>query len=122
MGGTSVTIAEAANSISGTIVVAASDRASREIRGGYSSDLMSDVIANSREGDLWVTMQRHVNIVAIAELNGLAGIVLVNGRKPEEPAVARAEEKRIPIICTELPAFEAAGILYGMGIRGRRSA
>lgn len=115
-------IAEAANSISGTIVVASSDGASREIRGGYASDLMSDVMANSREGDLWITMQRHVNIVAVAELNGLAGIVLVNGRKPEETTAARAEEKRIPIICTELPSFEAAGILYGLGIRGRRSA
>ncbi len=115
-------IAEAAKSISGTIVVAAGDGASREIRGGYASDLMSDVIANSKDGDLWVTMQRHVNIVAVAELNGLAGIVLVNGRKPEEATVARAEEKRIPIICTDLPAFEAVGILHGMGIRGRRPA
>lgn len=113
-------IAEAARSIDGTVVTAVMEAASMEVHGGYVSDLLSDVMANSREGDLWVTMQKHVNIVAVAELNGLAGIVLVNGRKPEEATAARAEEKHIPIICTELQAFEAAGILYASGVRGRR--
>jgi hypothetical protein len=115
-----VKVAEAARSIDGTIVTAAAEAESAEVRGGYASDLLSDVMANSRDGDLWVTLQRHVNIVAVAELNGLAGIVLVNGRRPEEATAARAEEKRIPIICTELQAFEAAGILYASGVRGRR--
>ena len=115
-------LAETARSIDGTVVTAAAEAASAEVRGGYASDLLSDVMANSREGDLWVTMQRHVNIVAVADLNGLAGIVLVNGRKPEEATAARAEEKRMPIICTELQAFEVAGILYTLGVRGRRSA
>ena len=48
--------------------------------------------------------------------------VVVNGRQPEEAAVARAEEEHIPIIVTELPAFDVIGILYRQGIRGRRSA
>jgi len=117
-----MTVTEAAKSISGAIVAGAGEGASNEVRGGYASDLLSDVMANSGEGDLWITMQRHINIVAVAELKGLAGIVLVNGRKPEEDTAAKAEEKRIPIICTGLPAFEAAGILYGIGIRGRRPA
>ena len=115
-------VEEAARSIGGTIVTAAAEAASTAVCGGYASDLLSDVMANSREGDLWVTMQRHVNIVAVAELKGLAGVVLVNGRKPEEATAARAEEKRIPVICTELQAFEASGILYSLGVRGRRSA
>jgi len=115
-----VKVTQAAESIGGTIVVAAAEAASREVLGGYASDLLSDVMANSREGDLWVTMQKHVNIVAVAELNGIAGIVMVNGRKPEEAAASRAEENRIPIICTDLQAFDVAGILYDMGIRGRR--
>ena len=113
-------VSEAAQSIGGIIVVAAAEAASREVLGGYASDLLSDVMANSREGDLWVTMQKHVNVVAVAELKGIAGIVMVNGRKPEEAAVARAEENRIPIICTDLQAFDVAGILCGVGIRGRR--
>jgi hypothetical protein len=102
-------------------VVAGLAAAEREIQGGYASDLLSDVMANSREGDIWITMQKHVNIVAVAQLNGLAAIVLVNGRQPEPDTIARAEENGIPIISTPLQAFEAIGILYGLGIHGRRS-
>ncbi len=93
----------------------------REVRGGYASDLLSDVIANAREGDVWVTLQKHVNIVAVAHLNGLAGIVLVNGREPEADTLARAGEERLAILVSPLPAFEAAGVLHGLGVRGRRS-
>ena len=50
------------------------------VTGGYVSDLLSDVIANSRQGDLWVTLQIHLNIVAVASLKEIAGIVIVGGR------------------------------------------
>jgi hypothetical protein len=115
-----VNVAEAVEKIGGTVVVGASVE-TREIHGGYASDLLSDVMGNSREGDLWVTMQKHVNIVAVAQLNGLAGIVLVNGRKPDPDTAARAEELSIPIISTPLQAFDVIGILYALGIHGRRS-
>ncbi len=111
-------VADAAKHIGGTLVTAAA-AAGREIQGGYASDLLSDVMANSREGDLWVTLQKHVNIVAVAQLNGLAAIVLVNGRQPEPDTVARAEEVGIPIISTPHEAFDAVGILHSMGIHGR---
>ena len=117
-----MTVAEAAGKIQGTVVAGAACAATREVRGGYASDLLSDTMGNGREGDLWVTMQKHVNIVAVAQLKSLAGIVVVNGRQPEEAAVARAEEEHIPIISTQLPAFDVAGILYSQGVRGRRSA
>lgn len=117
-----MTVAEASEQIQGTVIACAASAIVREVRGGYASDLLSDTMGNSRQGDLWVTMQKHVNIVAVAQLKGLAGIVVVNGRQPEEAAVARAEEEHIPIIVTELPAFDVAGILYDRGVRGRRSA
>ena len=53
-------------------------------------------------------------------LNGLAAIVLVNGRQPEPDTLARAEEMSIPIISTPMQAFEAIGILHSLGIHGRR--
>jgi predicted transcriptional regulator len=113
-------VAEAAQKIEG-IIVAGSAAAGREILGGYASDLLSDVMGNSRDGDVWITLQKHVNIVAVAQLNELAAIVLVNGRNPEPETLKRAEEKGIPIISTPLQAFEAIGILYNLKIRGRRS-
>jgi hypothetical protein len=114
-----VNIAEAANKIEGTLVTAKA-AAEREIQGGYASDLLSDVMGNSREGDVWVTLQKHANIVAVAQLNGLAAIVLVNGRKPEPDTISRAEEMGIPIISTPMQAFDAIGALFSMGLHGRR--
>lgn len=93
------------------------DEMEREVAGGYASDLLSDVIAGAREGDLWITLQIHQNIVAVAFLNNLAGIVIVGGREPDPETLEKAEEQDIPIMVTALPAYELAGKLYEMGIR-----
>ncbi|MEW5981409.1 MAG: serine kinase [Acidobacteriota bacterium] len=92
---------------------------SRPVLGGYASDLLSDVMANAREGDVWVTLQKHVNVVAVAQLVNLAAIVLVHGRKPDPDTVARANEHGVPILVTACSAFEAVGRLWESGLRGR---
>lgn len=92
-----------------------------EVRGGYVSDLMSDVIAHGREGDLWVTLQTHQNTVAVASLKGLAGIVLVNGREPDADTLQKAREENIALLVSALPAFELVGRLYGLGLSGIRT-
>jgi len=89
-----------------------------EVTGGYASDLLSDVIANSREGQVWVTLQIHQNVVAVASMKDLAGIILVGGREPEDDTVQKAEAEGIPIMVSNLPAFELVGRLYGLGLRG----
>ena len=90
----------------------------RPVGGGYVSDLLSDVIGHSRKDDLWVTMQVHPNIIAVAVLKELAGIVLVNGREPAAETLQQAEKEGVPILGTGLSAFELVGRLYGMGIKG----
>lgn len=89
-----------------------------QVTGGYSSDLLSDVLANSREGDLWITLQVHRNIVAVASMKGLAGIILVGGREPEDDTIEKAEQEGIPVMVSGLPAFELIGRLCNLGIRG----
>jgi hypothetical protein len=89
----------------------------REVTGGYASDLLSDVMGNAREGQLWITLQVHVNTIAVASLKGLAGVVVVGGRKPEEATLARAAAEGVPVLLTALPAFEIAGRLYSLGLR-----
>jgi predicted transcriptional regulator len=91
----------------------------RAVQGGYASDLLSDVMANSQEGDVWVTIQGHPNIVAVAALRDLAGIILANGRQPDAETLQRAEEEEMPLLCTSLPTFEVVGRLYRLGIHGR---
>lgn len=88
----------------------------REVTGGYSGDLLSDVMAHSMAGNVWITMQIHVNIVAVAVLKELSAIILVNGRQPTEDTVRKAIEENIPILQSQLPAFEIAGKLYLLGV------
>lgn len=92
---------------------------SRTVTGGYASDLLSDVMAHAEKDDLWVTLQLHQNIVAVAVLKELAGIVIVSGREPQQETLMKAEEEGVAILVTELPAFEVVGRLYQLGLRGR---
>jgi len=86
----------------------------KEITGAYVSDLLSDVMANSGDGNIWITLQTHMNIVAVAGLKNLAGIIIVGGRRPEEEIMKKAEEEKVAIMTTPMPAFEAAGKIYQM--------
>ena len=90
----------------------------REVGGGYAGDLLSDVMAHGRKDDLWLTIQVHPNIIAVAVLKDLAAILLANGREPAAETIERAEKERIPILGSAAPAYELAGRLYGLGIKG----
>jgi hypothetical protein len=89
-----------------------------DVTRGYASDLLSDVMANAREGDVWVTLQVHQNIVGIGVLKSLHGIILVRGRQPEKETVEKAEKEGIPIMVTDLPTFEVVGRLHRLGVSG----
>lgn len=83
-----------------------------DVRGGYVSDLLSDVMGNAREGDLWITLQSHSNVIAIASLKDVAGIVLVNGIEPDEAVLAKAAVEEIPVLGTTKSTYEITGLLY----------
>lgn len=89
----------------------------RVVTGGYASDLLSDVIGNAKEGFVWITFQVHLNIVAVASLKGLAGIILVNNRTPDEETLKKASEEHVAVMTSQLPAFEVVGRLYSLGLR-----
>jgi hypothetical protein len=91
----------------------------REVTGGYVSDLLSDVMGNTYQGNVWVTLQIHLNIVAVASLKGLSGIILVNDRKPDGDTMKKAVAEDIPIMTSPLPTFELVGRLYALGLRCR---
>jgi hypothetical protein len=83
-----------------------------EVTGAYTSDLLSDVIANSKESQLWITLQTHQNIVAVAKLKDLAGIIVINNREPEEETLRKANEEGINVFQTSESAFVISGRLY----------
>lgn len=83
-----------------------------EVKGGYASDLLSDVMGFAKEGQLWITLQTHRNVMGIASLKDLAAIILVKGFVPDEDAVAASESEGIPILGSDMQAFELSGKLY----------
>jgi len=96
----------------GLTVFSGSAGLENEITGGYVSDLLSDVMGFAREGQVWITLQTHQNVMAIASLKDLAAVILVKGFEPEEETIAHSEEEGIPVLGTQLNTFEIAGKLY----------
>lgn len=84
----------------------------RELKGAYVSDLLSDVMGYSTEGEVWITLQSHLNVVAIASLKELPAIILVKGIKPDEALVKKAKEEGVVILGTGEETFLTAGKLY----------
>lgn len=95
-------------------VLTAKDKTDIDVSWGYTSDLLSDVIANSKEGNIWITLQTHQNIIAVARLKELAGIIIVNNRKPDEQTLKKAEEENVPVCMTGESAFQISGKLFGL--------
>ncbi len=93
-------------------VYSGADLLERRISGGYVSDLLSDVMGNSREGEVWITLQSHLNVVAIASLKELAAVILINGIVPDSAVLLKAEEEKVPFLVSTEPAFVVAGKLY----------
>lgn len=89
----------------------------REVTGGYAGDLLSDVLANSEKGNLWITLQIHQNIIAVASSKELSAIIIVNGRKPEQETLKSAQEEKMPVLISNLLTYEIIGKLYEIGIR-----
>ena len=86
----------------------------REIEGGYTGDLLSDVMGNAEANHVWVTLQTHKNVMAIAYLKELAAIILVKGYKPEEETIKQSNEEQIPILGTDEEEFELSAKIYNL--------
>jgi predicted transcriptional regulator len=84
----------------------------KQITGGYVSDLLSDVMGNAQEGNVWVTLQTHKNCMAIASLKELAAIVLVKGLQPSADLANQADIEGVPVLGTDLQSFDIVGKLY----------
>lgn len=88
----------------------------RQIQNGYCGDLLSNVMANAPNGCIWLTVQTHQNIVAVATLHEMAAIILTGGQEPDQETIEKADEEGIPILIWPDSAFELAGQAYAAGV------
>lgn len=86
----------------------------KEIEGGYVSDLLSDVMGFAKEGSVWLTLQTHKNVMAIATLKELSAVILVKGFQPEEDAMQVSNDEDIPILGSNEQTYELTGKLYNL--------
>lgn len=106
-----MTVSEMADKLSLRILTEGNDR---PITGGYVSDLLSDVIANADEGFIWITVQRHLNIIAVAQLKKVAAVLLPRGSAPDAAVLERARQEGIFVLQGDVTAFELCGRLYAL--------
>lgn len=102
-------------------VLAGSSFLDRPVTGGYASDMLSLVMAGAKAGNLWVTMQGHPNVAAVASLLGLAAVVVTEDSPVDPVTLQRAEENGVPVLATGLDTFSLVAELARLGVRGVRS-
>lgn len=90
------------------------------IEGGYVGDLLSDVIASGKRFDVWITVQAHENIIAIATLKDLAGIILAKNTKPLEETMSSAAEENVTLLRSPLTSYQIVAKLAAAGVSGDR--
>ncbi len=84
---------------------------------GYTSDLLSCVMAGAQHKAIWITLQAHTNIVAVAALLDLSAIIITEGAQPEEDVIAKANEENITLLLTTQFSYEMVGQLWEMGLK-----
>jgi hypothetical protein len=90
----------------------------RNVHGGYASDLLSCVMAGARQHYVWVTLQSHMNVVAVASLLGLTAVIITEGKHPEPDVMERAQQEGVVLLLTPQTTFTVVGKLTALGIKG----
>jgi predicted transcriptional regulator len=88
----------------------------REVNGVFVSDMLSDVMAGAKSGNLWLTIQTHKSIVPAANLVDVSAVVITSGKEVPKETVDLASKYNIAILSSQLPTFELVGKLYGLGL------
>jgi hypothetical protein len=84
---------------------------------GYTSDLLSCVMANAVRQGMWVTLQAHANIVAVSALLDLCAVIITEGAMPDQNTIDKANQEGVILFSTSKPSFYVVGKLWEMGLR-----
>ncbi|MDY0150917.1 MAG: hypothetical protein RBS43_01435 [Candidatus Cloacimonas sp.] len=88
------------------------DPAEVELDGAYVSDMLSDVMGSAKPMQAWITIMKHLNVIAVASMTGIPVIVFSKGSTPDASVIDKATEEGIVLVSSKLPTFELAGLLY----------
>jgi hypothetical protein len=74
----------------------------------YVGDLLSDVMCHAGEKSVLVTIQNHLNTIAVATLVKSSVVVLCHSRSVPADMEEGAKREGVGIICTSLSQYEVA--------------
>ena len=100
-----------------TVLTKTRDFTSIKPQGCYVSDLLSCVMAGAKTNNLWVTLQAHLNIIAVASMLDVAAIIITENAQPDEATIAKANEQGIILLATPKASYEICGSLWELNIR-----
>lgn len=83
----------------------------KEVEGAYVGDLLSCVMANAKEKQIWITVQGHINVIAVAVLVGIPAVILAQGTVPSEEMKVKADEEQVAILMSKQSSYEIAKVL-----------
>ena len=89
----------------------------KPVTAGYTCDLLSEVIAKAAPGSAWVTIQTHLNVIAVAAMVGISVVIVCEGRMCASEVAQQALKEQIPVLYSKDSAFAVSGKLYALGLR-----
>lgn len=98
------------------------DYEDRQILSGYTCDLLSHVMGKGQADMAWITVQAHMNVIAVAALLDFACVIIPEGLPVDETIVSKAAQEDIVLISCEQTAYELVVLLAGQGIPSARKA
>jgi imidazolonepropionase-like amidohydrolase len=96
------------------------DFSDRPPTAGYTSDLLSCVMAGAGRHGIWVTLQAHTNIVAVAALLDLSAVIITEGAMPDDKTIEKANQEDVVLLSSQLPSFYIVGKLWELGLRAEQ--
>ena len=88
----------------------------KEITCGYACDLLSWVMAHGEEGMAWVTVQTHLNVVAVAALAEMACVILPEDIVMDQEILDKANAEGMCVLSSPLTAYEICGRMAAQGV------
>ncbi|MEI7847738.1 MAG: DRTGG domain-containing protein [Chloroflexota bacterium] len=109
-----MTLQEIIEKLNLTLLTNPKDFSDVQLSGGYTSDLLSCVMAGAQPANLWITLQAHTNIVAVASLTDCAAIIITEGAQPEEDVIEKANSQGVTLLSTNQGNYQVSGLLWDL--------
>ena len=101
----------------GAEVLTCADNLQKDIISACGSDLMSDVLAFSKDKQMLITGLVNPQAIRTAEMLDIFAVTFVRGKKPTPEMLELAEEKSMTLITTANSMYRTCGLLYEKGVR-----